>query len=63
MLLQPFSATEVKEALFYMHPEKSPGSDGMNPAFYQRFWHIVGEDVSSACLQFINECFFSSRLE
>lgn len=63
MLLQPFSATEVKEALFDMHPDKSPGPDGMNPVFYQRFWHIVGEDVSSACLQFINECFFSSGLE
>lgn len=61
MLLQPFSATEVKEALFDMHPDKSPGPDSMNPAFYQRFWHIVGEDVSSACLQFINECFFFQR--
>ncbi|XXG86091.1 hypothetical protein AAC387_Pa11g1056 [Persea americana] len=58
MLLAPFSAIEVKEALFGMHPDKSPGPNGMNPAFYQKFWHIVGEDVTSNCLSFINTCFF-----
>ncbi|KAJ8624647.1 hypothetical protein MRB53_033177 [Persea americana] len=58
MLMAPFSAIEVKEALFGMHPDKSPGPDGMNPAFYQKFWHIVGEDVTSNCLSFINTCFF-----
>ncbi|XXG49420.1 hypothetical protein AAC387_Pa02g3610 [Persea americana] len=58
MLMAPFSAIEVKEALFGMHPDKSPGPNGMNPAFYQKFWHIVGEDVTSSCLSFINTCFF-----
>ncbi|KAH9718961.1 reverse transcriptase domain-containing protein [Citrus sinensis] len=62
MLLTPFSATDVKEALFDMHPDKSPGPDGMNPAFYQRFWHIVGEDVISACLQFVKDCSFPAGL-
>ncbi|KAH9722180.1 reverse transcriptase domain-containing protein [Citrus sinensis] len=58
MLLAPFSAVEVKDALFDMHSDKSPGSDGMNPAFYQKFWNIVGEDVVQACLNFINSCSF-----
>ena len=62
MLLTPFSATEVKEALFDMHPEKSLGPDDMNPAFCQRFWHIVGEDVISACLQFVKDCSFPAGL-
>lgn len=34
MLLAHFSAIEVKEAVFGMHPDKSPGPDGINPAFY-----------------------------
>ena len=34
MLLAPFSVSEVKNALFEMHLDKSPGKDGMNPAFY-----------------------------
>ncbi|KAH9750457.1 reverse transcriptase domain-containing protein [Citrus sinensis] len=53
ILLAPFTDADVKEALFSMHPDKSPGPDGMNPAFYQKFWHIVGGDVSAACLYFI----------
>lgn len=48
---QDFTGEEVKEALFAMHPDKSPGPDGMNPAFYQRFWNIVGKDVVELCLR------------
>ncbi|CAN1846005.1 LINE-1 retrotransposable element ORF2 protein [Linum perenne] len=32
-----------------MHPDKSPGPDGLNPAFYQRFWDVVGPDVIQDC--------------
>lgn len=49
LLTQSFSAEEVKEAVFSMHPDKSPGQDSMNPAFYQRFWSIIGSDVVSTC--------------
>lgn len=28
-----------------MHPDKSPGPDGMTPGFYQRYWGIVSADV------------------
>ena len=41
LLLEPFTAMDVKDALFSMHPDKSPGPNGMNPAFYQNYWHIV----------------------
>lgn len=58
MLLAPFSAIKVKEAVFGMHPDKSPGPDGMNPTFYQKFWHIVGEDVVMACLNFLQDASF-----
>lgn len=58
MLLAPFSAIEVKEALFDMHIDNSPGPDRMNPAFFQKFWHIVGKGVVTACLKFINDCSF-----
>lgn len=57
-LLAPFSTIEVKDAFFYMYPDKSPMPDSMNPGFYQKFWHIVSEDVVLACLTFINNCSF-----
>uniref|UniRef100_A0A803PLI3 Reverse transcriptase domain-containing protein n=1 Tax=Cannabis sativa TaxID=3483 RepID=A0A803PLI3_CANSA len=43
---------EVRKALFQMHPDKSPGPDGMTPGFFQKYWHVVGQDVISQVKQF-----------
>ncbi|KAL5566188.1 hypothetical protein UlMin_029352 [Ulmus minor] len=51
---QAFGPDDVKEAVFQMAPTKSPGADGMSALFYQRFWAVVGEDVTEACLGFTN---------
>lgn len=37
-----------------MHPEKCPGPDGFNPAFFQRFGSIVGVDVFTACTSWLH---------
>lgn len=36
MLLRNVDKQEVKKATFSMHPDKSPGPDGMSPGFYQK---------------------------
>ncbi|XP_024156261.1 uncharacterized protein LOC112164272 [Rosa chinensis] len=47
-LLAPYTDSEIKKALFQMHPSKSPGPDGMSPCFFQKFWDVVGHDVCMA---------------
>ena len=53
-LLQQYTPDEVRRALFQMHPSKSPGPDGMSPFFFQKFWHIVGPNVTQAVLSVLN---------
>ena len=54
ILLQPYTACEIKRALFQMHLSKSPGPDGMSPFFFQKNWYIVGRDVIEAVLLILN---------
>ncbi|XP_060968619.1 uncharacterized protein LOC115710455 [Cannabis sativa] len=56
-LLEMVSEEEVRNALFQMHPDKSPGPDGMTPAFYQKHWNIVRADV----IHFVREFFNSGQ--
>lgn len=45
-LMQSVSEEEIKAAVFAMYPEKSPGIDGLNPCFFQVYWHVVKRDVT-----------------
>ena len=49
-----FTIDEVKVALFQIGPTKAPKPDGVNAIFFQKFWHIVGDDVVIAILDFLN---------
>uniref|UniRef100_A0A803PF19 Reverse transcriptase domain-containing protein n=1 Tax=Cannabis sativa TaxID=3483 RepID=A0A803PF19_CANSA len=53
-LQQPVLTEEVKRAVFSMHPDKSPGPDGMTPAFYQKCWEIVHSDVTAVVQHFFD---------
>ncbi|KAM6571204.1 hypothetical protein CsatA_015284 [Cannabis sativa] len=52
--LLPFTENEVKEAVFSMPSDKSPGEDGMNGMFYQNHWNDVGDVVIKAVLECLN---------
>ena len=49
---------EFHSALFQMHSNKSPGPDGFNPTFYQKFWDLVSKEVFMACVEWVEKCEF-----
>ena len=54
VLSMPYSSEKVKTTLFQMGPTKALGHDGMNALFYQKFWHIVDNEVTDAVLDFLH---------
>ncbi|OMO91484.1 reverse transcriptase [Corchorus capsularis] len=50
-----YTPEDIKQAAFQMQGDKAPGLDGMTPLFFQKCWHIVGQDVISLALAFLNE--------
>ncbi|KAH1108544.1 hypothetical protein J1N35_012312 [Gossypium stocksii] len=54
-LLSPFTAEEIKSALKGMGPTKVPGYDGFPALFFQKYWHIIGEDVENFYSGILND--------
>jgi hypothetical protein len=61
-LLSPFTALEVQQAVFQMHPSKAPGPDGMSSFFFQKYWFIIGQDVVLAVLSVVNSGYMLCKL-
>ena len=62
ILTGDYNAEEIKVALFHMRPTKAPGCDCMNALFYQKIWHIVGDNVVNAVLEFLNTGYMEPNL-
>lgn len=61
-LISPFTEEEFKQATFQMHSDKAAGLDGLNPAFYQRFWDLCGNDIFTAKCSWLHEGSFPEHL-
>ena len=53
-LIAPYTEQEVKTALFQMFPTKAPGPDGFPAHFFQKHWHICGEEVTNIVIRLLN---------
>ncbi|GAU45528.1 hypothetical protein TSUD_400750 [Trifolium subterraneum] len=62
VLTAPITKVEIQQALFQMHPDKSPGPDRFNPAFYQRFWEQCSDDIFSAAYTLLERGYFPISL-
>lgn len=52
-LVAPFTEDEFRIAVLYMHPDKAPGPDGPNPAFYHHFSDLCGKEFTVACCHWL----------
>ncbi|KAK3194248.1 hypothetical protein Dsin_025558 [Dipteronia sinensis] len=50
-----FIEEEIRRAVFDMYPTKALRLDGLLALFYQKFWYIVGNKVTKACLGVLND--------
>ena len=46
------SKEEIKNAIFAMNKDGSPGPDGFGAFFYQTYWDVIKDEVSNAILEF-----------
>lgn len=57
-----FTQEEVFSALKQMHPIKAPGPVGMTPIFFQKYWDVMGQEVTNAALSTLQACTFPPNL-
>ncbi|CAM8926103.1 unnamed protein product [Rhodiola kirilowii] len=55
MLVEPYSESEIKRALFQLYPYKAPGLDGFPAGFFQKFWEIIKMDFIASCRSILHE--------
>ena len=53
-LIAAFTREEVVTTLKQMHPTKAPGLDGMSAIFFQKYWDVVGTDITCMVLNVLN---------
>lgn len=62
LFLKQFEPAEIKKALDQMAPLKSLGPDGFSAFSYQSYWYVVGYEISSTILSFLNNGHFDPRI-
>jgi len=50
-LTKEFTPEDICMALKNIRPFKAPGPDSFHAVFFQRFWHLVREEVSETVLK------------
>lgn len=61
-LCRDMSPAEIKKTVFSIHPEKTPGPDGMTGLFYQKYWSTIGPQVIKMVQDFFHSDSFDPQL-
>lgn len=62
MLIDEFSFEEFTIAIKQIHPDKASGPDGLNPAFFQSFWPIMGQEIFRYCREWLRLKYFPGEI-
>ena len=62
LLVHPFMAEVVVEAVKQLDPLKAPGADCIPTLFCQSFWSITDTSVVNVVLSFLNQGHFLRKL-
>ncbi|XP_074292831.1 uncharacterized protein LOC141619708 [Silene latifolia] len=54
LLLSPITKAEIKETISSIPNHKAPVPNGFSSAFFKDSWHIVGDDVCNAIMDFFH---------
>ena len=54
LLCAPVTKSEIHNAISEMKSGKTPGPDGIGIEFYEKFWHVIGDQVTVVMNEFIN---------
>lgn len=54
VLTKEFQKEEAKVVVKNMAPLKASEEDGFLTLFFQKYWHIVGDEIVKFCLEILN---------
>lgn len=46
---------EVKQVVFSIDSNKTPGSDGFGSGFFKNYWHIIKKDLFNCIIEFFTK--------
>lgn len=56
-LIRVVTDAEIREAVFGIKASSAPGNDGLNGLFFQKYWDIIGSDISKEIRDFFIQGF------
>ncbi|WMV41267.1 hypothetical protein MTR67_034652 [Solanum verrucosum] len=61
-LMQDFTSRGVKETMFKIDCNKSPGPDSYGSWFFRSAWEVIGKDITEAILKFFGNGLFPHKV-
>ncbi|XP_010507173.1 PREDICTED: uncharacterized protein LOC104783755 [Camelina sativa] len=61
LIIADVTSEEVRQAVFSISPSRAPRADGMTGLFFQKYWSVVGEQITKEVLSFFKDGSFDKE--